>query len=555
MTTGKRNTQLASFVIILSLGVLTCGQAREGANTAGQQEQIKAYCIDFNWALRARAGFAQPGTWKDADPKEHVEWYKAVGANVIQTFAVSCNGYAWYKSEVIPEQPGLKHDFLTEVVKLGHAEGMKVMGYFCIASNTRWGEENPDLSYGTPSAYHIPYTDEYLDFLSSSITDAIKTTGIDGFMIDWVWMPKRKATNDKWIDAEKKLYQQLMGEPFPGEEKITKEQNLAYSRKAIDRCWKAIRKAAKTADPDCIIWLTTNNVNHPHVKDSDMYKEVDWLMGEKGKLDEILKLKPMVGKHTRLITCFSDFGGGNALKDIPEALNAGLGMYGYAKPDPSSQGGTIDLNRVFSKQLTQLHGNDLRISVLARAYRGASIGSIWKDGEFIEPEVPLPFEIKFRKRSSRHPQDSGRVDVEVDSTLISVVTPNQKGRLLVTRKASRWPKKVVVRLNTENRSPKTKNAKLVVNEIRVANGEIGIAYFHKEKPEVIAGKMKEKPSLNQKPWASNFLNEGKPESPIEVGPVEVSTEDHYLCYTVPSVVLEGNPSEIVLEWGVDGHVF
>jgi hypothetical protein len=72
---------------------------------------------------------------------------------------------------------------------------------------------------------------------------------------------------------------------------------------------------------------------------------------------------------------------------------------------------------------------------------------------------------------------------------------------------------------------------------------------------VIAGKMKEKPSLNQKPWASNFLNEGKPESPIEVGPVEVSTEDHYLCYTVPSVVLEGNPSEIVLEWGVDGHVF
>ena len=31
---------------------------------------------------------------------------------------------------------------------------MRVMGYFCIGANTRWGAEHPDLSYGTPSAYH-----------------------------------------------------------------------------------------------------------------------------------------------------------------------------------------------------------------------------------------------------------------------------------------------------------------------------------------------------------------------------------------------------------------
>ena len=45
-----------------------------------------------------------------------------MGNNVIQTFCVSCNGYAWYKNGVVPEQPGLKHDFLREVVRLGHAE-------------------------------------------------------------------------------------------------------------------------------------------------------------------------------------------------------------------------------------------------------------------------------------------------------------------------------------------------------------------------------------------------------------------------------------------------
>jgi hypothetical protein len=173
-----------------------------------------------------------------------VAWYKAVGANVIQTFAVSCNGYAWYKNGVVPEQPGLKHDSLTEDVKLGHAEGMQVMGYFCIGANQRWVKENPDYSYGTPSSVHIPYTDEYLKFLSSSISDAVKKTGMDGFMIDWVWQPKRKSTDEIWIDSEKKLYEQLMGEAFPGEKNRSKEQSLTYGQKAIDRCWATIRKAA-----------------------------------------------------------------------------------------------------------------------------------------------------------------------------------------------------------------------------------------------------------------------------------------------------------------------
>ena len=42
---------------------------------------------------------------------------------------------------------------------------MKVMGYFCVGANTLWGQTHPDLSYGTPSAPHIPFTDRYLDYL------------------------------------------------------------------------------------------------------------------------------------------------------------------------------------------------------------------------------------------------------------------------------------------------------------------------------------------------------------------------------------------------------
>ena len=87
-------------------------------------------------------------------------------------------------------------------------------------------------------------------------------------------------------------------EPFPGEDKLTGKQDLEYSRKAIDRCWKTIRKAAKDANPDCIIWLTSNHLNHPHVTNSDMYRQADWLMGEAGRIQHIEQVRKMVGEHT-----------------------------------------------------------------------------------------------------------------------------------------------------------------------------------------------------------------------------------------------------------------
>ncbi len=214
-------------------------------------ESIKAYDIDFNWGPGGPNGFAKPGLWADADPAKHVAWYKAMGVNVIQTFCVSCNGYAWYKNGAVPEQPGLKHDFLPELVKLAHKEGMLVLGYFCAGSNTKWGLEHPDLSYGAPSAPHIPYTDAYLRYLDAAIRDAVAKTGIDGFMLDWLRMPTTRASNGgRWLDCEKELYAQLMGEPFPGEKELAPEKMTEYGRRAVDRCWQTVRRAAKETNPD-----------------------------------------------------------------------------------------------------------------------------------------------------------------------------------------------------------------------------------------------------------------------------------------------------------------
>ena len=248
--------------------------------------EIKSFNIDFNWGPGGPNAFPNPGRWADADPREHVAWYKALGCNVIQTFCVSCNGYAWYKNGVVPEQPGLKHDFLPEMVRLGHRENMLVFGYFCAGANTRWGQTHPDLSYGFPSDYHIPFTDEYMAYLDGAIRDAVKKTGMDGFMVDWVWPPKDRSSNGgRWLDCEKKLFTQLTGEAFPGEDQLTAAQMTDYGRKSVDRCWETIRRAAKETNPHCLIWVTCNDVNDPQAADSRMLRETDWLLNEAGDME------------------------------------------------------------------------------------------------------------------------------------------------------------------------------------------------------------------------------------------------------------------------------
>ena len=355
---------------IAMFSAIVCLAECRGAETVAGPEPIRAYCIDFNWGPGGPNGFPPPGHWADADPKAHVAWYKALGCNVIQTFCVSCNGYAWYKGGVVPEQPGLKHDFLPDVVRLGHAEKMRVMGYFCIGSNTRWGKQNPELSYGTPSACHIPYTQEYLNYLDTAIRDAVKRTHLDGFMIDWVWMPDRRANSQKWLACEKLLYQELMGEPFPGENKLTRQQEIVYSRRAIDRCWAVIHKAAKETDPNCIIWLSCFDVTHLYVVNSTMFKEVDWLMNEEGDVDRIRALRPMVGPQTRLITCLANWNGKDPAKIVPAALKDGIGLYGFAKPGANSL--LPSPNGYLQQPIDSLKGDERNIAALARAYRAAA---------------------------------------------------------------------------------------------------------------------------------------------------------------------------------------
>lgn len=331
-----------------------------------EDDSIKAYDLDFNWGEGGPNAFAKPGLWADASPEDHIKWYKDLGVNTIQTFCVSCNGYAWYKNGVVPAQPGLKYDFLPEMVRLGHKEGIKVMGYFCIGSNTRWGIENPDFSYGFPADRHIPFTRKYLEYLDTAIRDAVKKTGIDGFMIDWFYQPNRNSTGGEWLDCEKQRYEELMGKPFPGVNKLSDEDYNVYSRLAIDKCWEVIHKAAKETNPDCIIWLTCFDITHPHVINSRMFQEVDWLMNEGGDLKKIEEIRSMVGKDTRLITCLANWNNQDAKSVAVEAEKTGVGLYGFAKPNSNSLLPPID--HYLSMPVDSLKGDDRNIAVFARVY-------------------------------------------------------------------------------------------------------------------------------------------------------------------------------------------
>jgi len=526
---------------VAALLSLTSVRPAGGASKpSAKPETIKAYCLDFNWAGR-RGNFAPAGTWKDADPKAHVAWHKAVGSNVIQTFAVSSNGWAWYKGGPVPVQPGLKHDFLREVVKLGHAEGMQVIGYFCVAANTRWGLANPELSYGTPSTYHIPYTDKYLAYLAAAVGDAVKTTGIDGIMLDWVWQPRRQSTKGKWIDAEKKLYKQLMGQPFPGEDELTRAQDLKYSRMAIDRCWKTIRKAAKDANGDCIIWLTSNTLHHPHVADSDMYRQADWLMGEAGRIEHIEKARKMVGKHTRLITCMALWNGQDPTTAVPEAVKAGVGLYGFAKPGGN---GTIGLDKILTRQVCELSGDAQNIAVLARAYHGASLDAMWADGKFVEPKIKPPFRIRFKRR--RGFQDTARIDFDQKSASVTIRNPYQSGRAELTRTGDTWPGKLTIRLLKRNpKDPKDTGPK----SFRMANGQLAFGIVLQGEKKTIAGKMAGQLDLGR-PWGEEkFLSDGTPKSPVGLKEIKVRSEGDALEIAIPAEMTTPSPAILVIEWG------
>ena len=294
---------------------------------------VKVFCIDFNWSGKGYTGLALPGDYSSAKPEVHLKWYKDHNVNTIQSFCVSHNGYAWYDSEIAPKVPGLEGDFLTELVELGHGEGMLVMGYFSPACNVYWLENHPKEVYDNGTMFHIIYTKKYLEYLGSVIYEAVTHTGIDGFMIDAIFSsPMNERAPVAWMDCEKEMYAELFGTEFPGTCNITPEINEEFKRRATLRCWDTIYSAAKRADPECIVWLTCHDLDHPQTRDSHIYKEADWLQNESSDPAYLEKVREMVGPQTTLIQCVVGWESHNAGDLFGNSSIGKRGFYGFAWP-------------------------------------------------------------------------------------------------------------------------------------------------------------------------------------------------------------------------------
>jgi len=295
-----------------------------------KSELVKAFCIDFNW--EPGVGHARPGTFTQANPEAHVSWYKELGANTIQTFCVSLNGYAWYaNSAVAPVNPGLeKKDFLAQMCECGHDAGMKVMGYFTFGNNPIWEARNPELCKNEGVDYiRIPATLAWLDYFCRQIEDSLKKTNIDGFMIDWL----RPVQHQKWIEAEKLMWLELMGERFPESESPPPETLLRFDKLAMTRAWQHIQ-AVSDATRKVTIWT-----NHPFVSNEKplweghrVLNEVDWVLNESPDIAWLDWLQKRVGKKTLVVQNLCGWPDHNA--GIWEKINRSkFGLYGFAQAD------------------------------------------------------------------------------------------------------------------------------------------------------------------------------------------------------------------------------
>ncbi len=238
---------------------------------------IKSFCIDFNWDP---SGPAQPGLFAHADPAAHMRWYRELGANVIQTFCVSYNGYAWYAgSAIAPVTPGMPGNFLGDLTRLAHREGLPVMGYFCLGANPVWERMHPEQTHleADRTTFRITFTDDYLDYFCRSVADALRKTDVAGFMIDWFRPPRRQH----WLDCERPMFRELVGREFPSAGAPAAEELIEFERRLVERAWVRIKETVDSVRP-AIIWT-----NHPFEQANDplwnghrLLREVDWVLNE-----------------------------------------------------------------------------------------------------------------------------------------------------------------------------------------------------------------------------------------------------------------------------------
>jgi hypothetical protein len=97
-----------------------------------------------------------------------------------------------------------------------------------------------------------------------------------------------------------------------------------------------------------------------------MFQQIDWLMNEAGDLARLDSVRNMVGNDTELITCLANWNKQDAKQVVMDALQTGVGLYGFTKPEANSLLPPID--EYLSSPIDSFEGDHRNIATLARVY-------------------------------------------------------------------------------------------------------------------------------------------------------------------------------------------
>jgi hypothetical protein len=171
------------------------------------------------------------------------------------------------------------------------------------------------------------------------------------------------------------MYAELMGEPFPGIDKVNKESTLEYRKRALNRCWKRIYETAKSVSPKCLIWLMCHTPDHPELNGSPVLQQIDWFTNESddGDVERMKQFAAKVGKQTRLSTTLASWNGRDPVKTVRDAAAAeiDIGLYGFATP---TQGSLLPpVSTYLAKPIESFKGRAKNIAIFARVYNGLAL--------------------------------------------------------------------------------------------------------------------------------------------------------------------------------------
>ncbi|MDR1817012.1 MAG: hypothetical protein LBR07_02300, partial [Puniceicoccales bacterium] len=334
-----------------ALALSSAGNAATGSTSAAgvpaitAPERIRSWCVDFNWL---NGTYAPPGYWTNvADPAKHIAWHRDMNCNALSTFAVPFHGLAWFRSEVAPVNPGLKHDFLPEMVRLGERHGIKVFAYINVAANRFWSAQYPAESRrgAFVSRPTVALTSRYLDYLRRLVAEIFAKANPAGLHIDWLVSPmasgnatvqngadtataagKAKAAKAAaaWLPCEREMWRELLGEKFPAGSAPSAADAAEFHKRAVVRAWKIIRETAKAARSDALLRFNCPHLENPQLRGTPIFRETDWLVGETGDIAGIRAIKQHAGPHTRLLTCLAEWNGKDPLKMLAAIDASGL---------------------------------------------------------------------------------------------------------------------------------------------------------------------------------------------------------------------------------------